>query len=110
MPNKNTNPVIEIYKGMEVKTTNLVTLKLSPIEFKELIDIEIDTGLSLRKIIGYSSRPCEKCKGTSVVVFDKDDKELRIRRGFLSNRIPTNSGINRVKQTYAKNRNREGNK
>lgn len=96
MPKRN-NPVTEVYKGIAVRKYTQICIWLSPIEFKELIDVQAETGFSNRAILSYSSRPCERCKNVPIIAFDKDGNEFKIRRGILSKRIPEPSGINLIK-------------
>lgn len=85
------------YKGTPVRRHNIVKFRVDEITFKEIIDLEQETGLSQRKILAYSATPgCEKCANSPVKVFI-NGKEVQIKRGILSKRIPasfTNKKIN----------------
>lgn len=82
--------VIEVYKGVRIRRYNYLRMLFGVAEYKKLIDVAEDTGLSIKKILAYSGQPCEKCKNIEVVVFDKNNNPHRIKRGILS--VPQNSG------------------
>ncbi len=85
--NSKPSDILYIYKDVPVRKHNYVKLRVDEITFKEIIDLEVETGLSQRKILGYSASPCKCCENTSVNVFI-NDKEVKIKRGILSRRIP----------------------
>ncbi len=89
------NPILYYHKEVPVRKYNTVNMRIDEITYKELIDSESDTGLSLRKIIGYSSTPCEKCVNTFVVV-RTENGQVKVKRGILSKRIPGSNGINKI--------------
>ena|SRR5690349_24622935 len=99
---KKPNPVIEIYKGVNIRAINEVCLSLNPTYFKKIIDVVDETGLSIPKVIAYSGKPCEKCKDTSVIVYDNEGNPKYVKRGILH--IPDSNGIDII--TKAKNRNK----
>jgi hypothetical protein len=86
-----TNPVVEIYKGKTIRIHNTIKIRVDQITLKKIIDVQDETNLSVRKILSYSSTPCEKCKLELVRVIT-DDGEVRIERGILSKRIPSSHG------------------
>jgi hypothetical protein len=95
MPNKPSQPkpvtkngVIEIYRGVPVKKYESITIRIDSLTKKRLIDLQQDTGLSERKIICYSSKPCAKCADQFVIVFDNQDKQHKIPKGLISKVIP----------------------
>ena len=86
-PQNEANPVVEFFCGIPIRKYNQVTIRLDTVTYKELLRTEMETGLSQRQIIGYSSKPCNCCTGTFVRVLGKEDKEVKIIRGILSKRI-----------------------
>ena len=90
------NPILEVYKGKKIRYNNVLLIRVTISEYKNLIDMQEATGLSTRKIIGLSSTPCFKCTGTSVNHFNKDGDEVFVKRGYLSQNLPEkDSGKNR---------------
>jgi hypothetical protein len=106
MPKRN-NPIVEMYKGIEVRKYTQICIWLSPQEFKELIDVQSETGFSNRAILSYTSRPCHKCENIPVIAFDKDGNEFKIKRGILSRRIPEPSGVNLINHAKAHRNSKE---
>lgn len=103
------NPVIETYKGVNVRRCNRVVLKFGIASYKKLLDEIEDTGLSVMKLLAHSSRPCEKCELHPVIVYDADGNAIKVKRGILSNHIPENNGIN-ITANAKSNRMRKENK
>jgi len=97
---KKPNPVIEVYKGVNIRAINEVRLSLNPSYFKKIIDEVDKTGLSIHKVIAYSGKPCDRCKNTDVTVYDSDGNPKYVRRGILH--IPDSNGVDII--TKAKNR------
>lgn len=97
---KKPNPIIEVYKGVNIRNINEVCLSLSPTYFKKLIDEVDETGLSLHKVIAYSGQPCAKCKDTSVAVYDHEGNVKHIKRGILH--IPESNGTNIIEKANKK--------
>lgn len=95
------NPIIEYYNGIPIRKCNTYLLRLDPVTFKNLILESERTGLPIRKILAYTSKPCDNCIGTDVVIFNKG-KEIRIKRGIFSRHIPENNGTSIIKQRNAK--------
>jgi hypothetical protein len=80
---KTENSIIENYKGVNVRSVNIVKLRLDPVRFKKLLD-EVDrTGLPIPKILAYSGKPCERCKDVCVVIYGKEGELIHIKRGML---------------------------
>lgn len=96
------NQVVEIYKGVKIRKCNRVVLKLGVSAFKKILDEVDKTNLSIGKVLAYSGKPCDKCKNTCTVAYDKDGERLEIKKGLLSNHIPENNGINVIKQAQNK--------
>lgn len=98
------NPVVEIFKGIEVKRYNRIVISVDEKTFKEIITLQ-ETGLSSRKILGYSSTPCKHCEKIDVIAYDRDDNEVKIKRGILSKRIPTtHCGKNKIEHNAKSDR------
>lgn len=89
-PNCEFNPVVEVYRGIEIRKYPQIKFRVDVITFKEIIDAHLDTGMSTRSILGHSSKPCESCKNVFVTTFNSKDDEVKIKRGILSKRIPKN--------------------
>ena len=83
-----TNPVIYVYRGVEIRKYPMVYLRVDPLTMQDIIDARLDTNLSDREILGHSSKPCSCCVNKGVRVYDKDDNLKEIKRGILSKRIP----------------------
>lgn len=97
---KKQNPVIEIYKGVNIRKVNEVCLSLNPTYFKKIID-EVDrTGLSIPKVLAYSGKPCDKCKDTSIAVYDKDGNVTHVKKGILH--VPDSNGVNIIEKAKCK--------
>jgi len=89
------NPIVEVYKGVNIRHCNRVIIKMGIANFKRIIDASESTGLSIPKVLAYSGKPCETCKDIDVVVH-KDKKDVKIKRGLLS--VPSNNGSSIVKR------------
>lgn len=96
------NPVVEVYKGINIRQCNQFQIRLSAVVFKTLILESERTGLPISKILAYSSKPCERCSLTDIVAFNKDGEEVKIKRGILSRHIPEGNGTSIIKQAHAK--------
>lgn len=92
------NDFIEIYKGVKIRKSNVIRIRVGERKFKELIDEVEKTKLSIPKIIWYSGKPCNHCKGVCVIVFNKNDDQVSIKRGILSDYTLMNSGTNIIQQ------------
>ena len=86
------NPIIEYCHGKPIRKYNFIIFRADPATYKQLLEIQFSTGLSSRQIIGYSSMPCKCCNETFVNVYTDQHGEVKIKRGFLSKRIPVGSG------------------
>jgi hypothetical protein len=93
------NPVIEVYKGVNIRKCNRYVLKLGPAMFKRLIIESEETGFPISKILAYSSTPCEKCDRIDVIAFNKDGEAVKIKRGILSQHIPMGTGTSIIQQS-----------
>lgn len=83
--------VIETYKGIKIRRCNRVVFRFGIADFKKMIDVAEETGLSFQKILAYSGSPCEQCKNTDVLIHKHKD-DIKIKRGLL--RVPANNGVN----------------
>lgn len=95
MPNP--NPITEVYNGIPIRKCNTYLLRFDAVTWKSLILESERTGLPIRKILTYSSRPCDACKSTDVIVFERG-KKILVKRGIFSMHIPQSSGISIIKQ------------
>ena len=93
---RNDREVLEIYKGVIIRRSNVFQFRLPPSKFKELIDIADKTGLSLPKIVALSGKPCDRCKGVNVVIYNEKDERIEIKRGVLSDYTMQSNGTNIV--------------
>jgi uncharacterized protein YcbX len=96
------NPVVEVYKGVVIRQSNLYKFRMSSTLYKMLILESERTGLPISKILAYSSKPCERCLTTDVVAFNKEGDEVKIKRGILSRHIPESNGTSIIHQAHAK--------
>lgn len=92
------NPVIETYKGIQIRENNRYVFRMGPVLFKLLILESERTGLPISKILAYSSKPCERCTSIEVIAYNKEDEAVKIKRGILSNHIPESNGTSIIKQ------------
>jgi hypothetical protein len=60
-----------------------VTIRIDPETASKIEELQKSTGLSIRDILGYSSKPCSCCKDVSIVAFNSQDKDVKIPRGIL---------------------------
>lgn len=96
------NRLIEEFKGVKIRECNRVVLKLGAVEFKRILE-EVDaTGLSIHKILAYSTQPCQKCNDIHITAFDDNDNKIIIKKSLLS--VPSSNGINIIKQHEKKHR------
>lgn len=102
-PILDTNSVVEEYKGFKIRKYNKISLRVDELTYKDLIDAKEETGLSDRKILGYSSMPCRCCEGTHVIIFT-DNGERKIKRGIFAKRIPELPGHTNKKAHVESNR------
>ncbi len=101
MPKK-PRAIIEVYKGISIRSVNVVRIGLGPVHYKRIIDESEKTGLPIPKLLAYSGKPCEKCKDVCVIIFDKEGELVHIKRGLLH--VPQSNGISIIEK--AKNRNK----
>lgn len=91
------SPVIEIYKGKKIlPSRNRVTLLFSASVYKALLDAVESTGLSFHEVLAHSGKPCEKCKGLTIAVYDETGNPKYVKKGLIN--IPSISGANTFKQ------------
>ena len=98
----NQNLVIETYKGIDIRKSNVIRFRVGANKFKELIDAVEETGLSIPKIIAMSSRPCDKCKGLHIIAYSSSGDEIKIKKGVLCDYTIMNSGVNIIEQSKHK--------
>lgn len=94
------NPVLYTYKGIKIRRCNRIVLRFGEVSLKKIIDVVDETGLSIQKVLAHSGKPCDRCKNISVIVFDKEGNELKIKRGILH--VPENNGSTIIKRANAK--------
>ncbi len=91
------SPVVEIYKGKKIRPSrNRVTLLFNASHYKALLDAVESTGLSFHEVLAHSGKPCEKCKGLTIAVFDETGNPIYIKKGLIN--LPPVSGANTFKQ------------
>jgi hypothetical protein len=92
MPEKK-NPLVEIYKGVSIYKYNELHIRVDSETKKMLIDQSEITGLSVREILGYSSKHCDNCKGVNVIAYNSKEKKVGIPRAILyKSLLKKNSG------------------
>jgi hypothetical protein len=96
------NPIVEVYKGVNIRQCNRFQIRLSAVVFKTLILESERTGFPISKILALSSKPCDRCVGMDMIAFNKDGDEVKIKRGILSRHIPEGNGASALKQAHAK--------
>jgi hypothetical protein len=99
---KTNNPVVEVYKGITIRQSNVYQLRMGAVMFKTLILESERTGLPISKILAFSSKPCDKCTMVDVIAFNKDGDEVRVKKGILFRHMPESNGTSIIKQANAK--------
>lgn len=94
------NPVLYVYKGVNIRRYNKVQLTFGEVQFKKIIDEADGSDLSIHKVLAYSGKPCDRCRDTSVFVYDKEGNEKKVKRGILH--VPEGNGIGIIQK--AKNK------
>lgn len=89
---KNSNPVVEVYKGIVIRRYQKITIRLSAEAIKQIIDTQETTNLSAAQILGHSSKPCDCCKGLNVTTFNSDNEKVFVPRGILFKSTLTKHG------------------
>lgn len=88
--------IIEVYKGKAIRNTNRVTLLFGAAPYKAILDAVESTGLSFHQVLGHSGKPCEKCKGLTIAIYDERGDPKYIKKGLIN--IPSiSSGENTFK-------------
>lgn len=82
------NPVVEVYRGIEIRKYPDLHIRIDQFTMKEIIDAMLDTDMNIRQVLGYSAKCCSHCIGTKVEVYNKHDQVVEIKKGILSKRIP----------------------
>ena len=98
------NPVVEVYKGIKIRRYNTCNLKFSSAMFKMLILESERTGIPITKLLIFSSKPCEACVNTDIIVYNQEDEAVKIKRGLLSRHHPENHGRSITEQSKEKNK------
>lgn len=96
------NPVVEVYKGIQIRENNRYVFRMGPVMFKTLILESERTGFPISKILAYSSKPCDRCSMTDIIIFNKEGEEVKLKRGILSRHIPEGNGTSIIQQANAK--------
>ena len=99
------NQIIEYYKGVPVRRSNVLKLLVPEPVFKKIIDSCDETEMSIHKVLYYSGRPCERCD-PEITVYGEDGIGRKIKKGLLN--LPESNGINIVQK--AKNRGKSSQK
>jgi DNA polymerase elongation subunit (family B) len=94
------NPVVEVYKGINIRKCNRYVFKFGPVMFKRLIIESEETGLPISKILIHSSRPCERCIGVDVITYNREGEQIKVKRGLLSQHIPMSTGRSIIQQSH----------
>jgi len=87
--------VIDTYKGIKIRKCNEVTLRFGVAEFKRIIDACDQSGMSIQKVLYYSSRPCNACS-PEILVYGEDGQPRRIKKGILN--LPDSNGVNIIQK------------
>ena len=59
MESSHKNPIIEIYKGRKIRRYNMIELKVSIEEFKQIIDLSLDHNKTKTEIIKTTPILCK---------------------------------------------------
>lgn len=90
------NPIIRYIGGIAIRKKNQLSICVDEQEMVRLIEVSIETGLSIPKIIAMQGQPCQNCGNDNIV----------IPRGLLrTDRKQTGSSI--TKTAKDKNKNNE---
>jgi hypothetical protein len=95
---KNERSVLEIYKGVSIRASNVIRFRVGALKYKSIIDEVERTGLSMPKVISLSGKPCNKCKGVSVICYNDNGEQVEVKRGVLSDYTMINNGTNILNQ------------
>ena len=72
---------------MDKVTYNQIVVRVSPYEAKQFKKLKDEHGLSARQVLELSGCPCDRCRGISVITYDKiDGAPIEIPRGILTKR------------------------
>lgn len=82
---KNSNPVIQIYKGIEIRKSQVVGIRFSDIQMIAFIDEAQRTGLSVAEVVRVAGRPCSYCKGMEVVTQNSSGDFVHVKKNVLHN-------------------------
>lgn len=63
------NPIVETYRGKEIRRYPVVYLRISIYEMKRFIDAQLDFGLSAKEAIKNKKLLCSDCKDSSFKKF-----------------------------------------
>ena len=69
-----------------------INIRVDKETFDLLKKLSLDTGLSEREILAYSSQPCGCCPDTEIAAYNSRDKTIKIPRGILFNSLLTKYG------------------
>jgi len=95
----NKSPVVEVYKGIPVRHSNIIIIRTSPTEFKNIIDIVASTNLCVSDVVRISSRPCLKCAGIEITTINSKDEEVKVPKGLFKETKSKWSGVNLLNQS-----------
>jgi hypothetical protein len=79
------NPVVETYKGIQIRKYPTLRLRVSVTEMKNIIDASITTGCSPASIISAISQPYND-NDKLVTIYGKDGNEFKISKKILRKR------------------------
>jgi len=96
------NPVVEVYKGIVIRKSNIYRQRFNDVKYKMLILESERTGLPISKILSLSSKPCEKCSSIEVIAYNGNSEKVTIKRGILYDNGNQRSGVSIIKQAHAK--------
>lgn len=60
-----------------------IYLRVTHFEFKKFKELKDNFKLSPREVLEYQTCPCERCKNTSITIFDKLDDPFTIPKSIL---------------------------
>lgn len=64
------------------KTYPIIRIRCTQFEYKLFMELK-EKGISARKVLENSGCPCDRCKGTDVIAFNKNGEAIKIPKGIL---------------------------
>lgn len=62
------NPIINYVGGVPIRKRNQLSISVGEMQMRRLVEVSIDTGLSIPQIIAMQGMPCQKCGNDNIVI------------------------------------------